>query len=242
MAAKEWARSAEAHADAGADVLNGTKAGLFSKTARFVALPAGAWEKVKAAEVREVLAKAARPAAGKNAVAEAALDTLPAAYAFETKEGAAGVVEIVSFTPAEVRIRYKQAAAVAGATQGAAAPDARQTAERYVAAALGGKAKEAAGLADGQKAAGRVDGTIRDLATLKIEKLAVKRVVAAGDVACAMTEDVAADHGRKGPLVVTMTRMAGVWKVVDVDLDAGEGEGTFGRFVREHPEGVEVGK
>jgi ADP-ribosylglycohydrolase len=42
--------------------------------------------------------------------------------------------------------------------------------------------------------------------------------------------------------VVTMMRTAGVWKVVDVDLDAGEGEGTFGRFVREHPEGGEVGK
>jgi hypothetical protein len=106
LAGAELARWGEAHADAGADALNGTKAGIFSRSARFAAMPAGAWEQVTAGEVRGALAKAPAPASGGMAVAEATVETVPAAYAFETKEGAVGVLEIVSFTAAEVRVRY----------------------------------------------------------------------------------------------------------------------------------------
>jgi hypothetical protein len=119
-------------------------------------------------------------------------------------------------------------------------PDARQTAEKFLAAALAGRAKEAAALGEPGKAYSR-EKKIEEFQDLNAKKLTVVRVFADDQVALAITENVVeTKRNQKGPLSIRLIKKDKRWLIRDVDFGTEQAEKNMMRFQREHPNGKEV--
>jgi hypothetical protein len=118
--------------------------------------------------------------------------------------------------------------------------DARETVAAYLDAALNGRVEEATGMGVPGSSPSQ-PGSVKDFAELKIKALALKSVRADDTGALAITEDVAGDHDRKGPLVLTLVKRKGQWLVNDIDLEDEKGlKDEEERFLEQHPHAREV--
>jgi hypothetical protein len=119
-------------------------------------------------------------------------------------------------------------------------PDARQTTERFLAAALAGRAKEAAALGEPGKSYDREE-KIKEFADLDAKKLALARVLADDQAALAITEEVVeTKRGQKGPLSIRLVKKDNRWLIRDVDFGEKSAAKNLQRFQREHPKAKPV--
>lgn len=114
-------------------------------------------------------------------------------------------------------------------------PNARQTTEKFLAAALAGKTKEAAALGEPGKAYSREE-KIQEFADLDTKKLALVRVLADDQAALAITENVANTKSKEeGPLAIRLVKKDNRWLIHDVDFGMKTTAKNLQRFLREHP-------
>jgi hypothetical protein len=119
-------------------------------------------------------------------------------------------------------------------------PDARQTTEKFLAAALAGRTKEAAALGEPGKSYNREE-KIKEFAGLDAKKLALVRVLADDQAALAITEKVVeTKRKQKGPLSIRLIKIDDRWLIRDVDFGEKSAEKNLKRFQREHPKAKEV--
>lgn len=119
-------------------------------------------------------------------------------------------------------------------------PDARQTAEKFLAAALAGRAKEAAALGEPGKAYSR-EGKIKEFQDLDAKQLALVRVLADDRAALAITENVVeTKRNQKGPLSIRLIKKDKRWLIRDVDFGTEQATKNVKRFQGEHPNGKEI--
>lgn len=95
--------------------------------------------------------------------------------------------------------------------------DARQTAEAFLAAALAGKAKEAAALGEPGKAWSREEKIASDFGRLNVKTVALVSLHADEENALAVTDKVTSQK-REGPLLLTLVKKEKRWLIRDVDL------------------------
>ena len=118
--------------------------------------------------------------------------------------------------------------------------DSRQIADMFLDAALNGRLKEAAAMGEAGKAYSREE-KIKEFSELKVNSLKLADVRANGEHAIAVTEEVAGDHDRHGPLVLTLTRKDGLWWIRDVDLETRDSaKRELDRFLKAHPDAKAV--
>lgn len=114
-------------------------------------------------------------------------------------------------------------------------PDARQTTESFLAAALSGRAKEAAVLGEPGKAYSREE-KIKEITGLGVEKLALARVLADDQYALVITENVVEPKRRQeGPLSIRLVKKDNRWLIRDVDFGKEQAAKNVQRFQRERP-------
>ncbi len=119
-------------------------------------------------------------------------------------------------------------------------PDARQTTEKFLAAALAGKAKEAAALGEPGKAYSR-EKKIEEFADLNAKKLTLVRVLADDQAALAITENVVSSkRGEEGPLAIRLVKKGNRWLIRDVDFGTRATAKNLQRFLKEHPKAKPV--
>jgi hypothetical protein len=106
MASIAWAESE------GMDAMRDTSDSFLGVGMKVELLENNAWEKLSATEVRQRLA-ATR---GKFSQPLKPGEKQPATYAFQTREGGAGILQIIAFTGRGVRLRYKLMQGGAGKT------------------------------------------------------------------------------------------------------------------------------
>ncbi len=113
-------------------------------------------------------------------------------------------------------------------------PNARQTTEKFLAAALAGRTKEAAALGEPGKSYNREE-KIKEFANLDAKKLALVRVLADDEAALAITEKVAeTKRGQEGPLSIRLIKKDDRWLIRDVDFGKKSAAKNLKRFQREH--------
>ena len=125
------------------------------------------------------------------------------------------------------------------------ARDARGTAEAFLAAALEGKAKEAAALGEPGQSPSREEKVQRELtdglATMQVGLVSV-HVSGKGNRALVITDTVQLaepnpDGRDKGQLVLTLTRKGKRWLVRDIDFESEESaKEELKRFLKEFPD------
>ena len=156
---------------------------------------------------------------------------LPTTYFFKTREEGIGVLQILGFThePQGVKFRYKMGVR-----------DARAGVEEFLAAALAGRREAAAKLLGPRY--GNSRHALDDLQQLGgTAEMKVVSVHAGDDDALALTTNVSGDHGRKGPLVITLVKQRGLWVVNDIDLKApAEARGRLERYLQRRPNATPV--
>jgi len=113
----------------------------------------------------------------------------------------------------------------------------RQTVEKFLAAALAGKADEAATLAEpGQITARKIKDDFQDVRVARLP-LGIASLQADDQMALAVTENVTIKDPRrgdqKGPLLITVKKIDKGWRVRDVDF--GSTEKRIAAFKKEHP-------
>ncbi|HEY7426539.1 MAG TPA: hypothetical protein VH682_20055 [Gemmataceae bacterium] len=121
-------------------------------------------------------------------------------------------------------------------------PDARQTTEKFLAAALAGKTKEAAALGEPGKSYNREE-KIKEFEGLNVfgKKLALTRVLADDQAALAITEKVVeTKRGQEGPLSIRLVKKDNRWLIRDVDFGEKSAAKNMQRFQREHPKAKPV--
>jgi hypothetical protein len=121
-------------------------------------------------------------------------------------------------------------------------PDARQTTEKFLAAALAGRAKEAAALGEPGQSPSR-EQKIKEFEGFNVfgKKLALARVLADEQAALAITEDVVeTKRGQKGPLSIRLVKKDNRWLIRDVDFGEKSAAKNLQRFQREHPKAKAV--
>jgi hypothetical protein len=114
-------------------------------------------------------------------------------------------------------------------------PDARQTAQAFLDAALAGATKEAAALGQPGQSYSREE-KIKEFRDITPKKVAVVGLHADAGNALATTERVRGDKGREGPLVLTLVKKGERWLIRDVDLETEESaQQELNRFLKKHP-------
>lgn len=121
-------------------------------------------------------------------------------------------------------------------------PDARQTTEMFLAAALAGKIKEAAALGEPGKSYNREE-KIKEFEGLNVfgKKLALARVLADDQAALAITEKVVeTKRGQEGPLSIRLVKKDNRWLIRDVDFGKKSAAKNLQRFQKERPKAKDV--
>jgi hypothetical protein len=121
-------------------------------------------------------------------------------------------------------------------------PDARQTVEKFLAAALAGRTKEAAALGEPGKSYDR-EAKIKEFEGLNVygKKLTVARVLADEQAALAITEKVVeTKKGQEGLLSIRLIKKDKRWLIRDVDFGEKSATKNLQRFQREHPKSKDV--
>ena len=112
---------------------------------------------------------------------------------------------------------------------------ARDTAENFLSAASEGRLPDARALAP----------AIHDLEAFQEvtngTAPSIVRLFANENAALVVTSDIAADHGRVGPLVITLRKQNDQWLVQDVDVASSETtKDEIERFLTHYPDTVEL--
>ncbi|MGH7174579.1 MAG: hypothetical protein ACRELF_08440 [Gemmataceae bacterium] len=124
---------------------------------------------------------------------------------------------------------------VQGADDRNKALDARQTTEKFLAASLAGRLKEAASLGEPGKSYDREE-KIKEFRDLDAKKLALVRLLVDDQFALAITEAVVeTKRNQKGPLSIRLVKKDKRWLIRDVDFGTKSAEKNLKRFQREHP-------
>jgi len=118
----------------------------------------------------------------------------------------------------------------------------RQTVEKFLAAALAGKADDAEALAEpGQITARKIKDDFRDVTVARLP-LGIASLQADDQMALAVTENVTIKDPRrgdqKGPLLITVKKIDKGWRVRDVDF--GKTEKRIAAFKKMHPKAKAV--
>lgn len=116
-----------------------------------------------------------------------------------------------------------------------------QTVVDVQSAAIEGRDSDAALLTDPSSAVARQLADFRELAELNPEGFRVVSIYADDQAALAITTEIVADHGRHGPLVMTLIKRDGTWLLNDVDVEsAATAKDELARFLERHPDAVET--
>jgi hypothetical protein len=112
---------------------------------------------------------------------------------------------------------------------------ARQTAADFLDAALNGRLKEAAAMGQPGQAPSR-EASLAFFKDLNIRALPLVSVHADDAHALVITEHVNADHGRKGPLVLTLVKQDNKWWIRDTDVETdASANDELKRFLGKYP-------
>ncbi len=142
-------------------------------------------------------------------------ERVPATFAFQTRLGTIGLLQIIGIqkAPPAVKVRFKRVQLVEGA-RAVPSRDARQTVEKWMELALGGKDTSQLGVPgralhedDFQKMPGA-------------EKVQVAAAKGNARAALVVTSEVLDDRGRGGVLVFRVINKDGRWRIDDVDLES----------------------
>ena len=117
-----------------------------------------------------------------------------------------------------------------------AGEEARARAEAFLAAALAGREKEAAGMTDPASAVARQVADFRGIVPAEGKAVGIQTVLADERDALAITSAVKGDRGRVGRLLIALKRSDGPWMVRDVDLKAADrADADLAAFAQKHP-------